>query len=45
VEKRSSEEIRTLARANGMRTMAETALLKAKEGITSVEEIFTNLIE
>jgi type IV pilus assembly protein PilB len=45
VEKRSSEEIRTLARANGMRTMAETALLKAKEGVTTVEEIFTNLIE
>ncbi len=45
VEKRSTEEIRRLARANGMRTMAETALLKAKEGITSVEEVFTNLIE
>ncbi|MDP3028631.1 MAG: ATPase, T2SS/T4P/T4SS family [Deltaproteobacteria bacterium] len=45
VEKKSTEEIRALARANGMRTMAETALLKAKKGITSVEEIFTNLIE
>ncbi|MDD5154693.1 MAG: ATPase, T2SS/T4P/T4SS family [Desulfovibrionales bacterium] len=45
VEKVSTEEIRALSRANGMRTMAETALLKAKEGITTVEEVFTNLIE
>lgn len=45
LEKRSTGEIRSPARVDGMRTMAETALRKAKEGITSVEQVSTNLIE
>jgi type II secretory ATPase GspE/PulE/Tfp pilus assembly ATPase PilB-like protein len=39
VERKSGEELRALAKENGMRTMTETALLKAKAGITTAEQI------
>lgn len=39
IEQRTSDEIRELARTEGMTTMAEDGIRKAEEGITSVEEV------
>ncbi len=39
VENRSSEEIRRTAMAQGMRTLRQDGLLKAKMGLTSLEEV------
>ena len=41
VEKRAtSEEIQTQARKEGMLTMIEDGIVKAVQGITSIEEVF-----
>jgi type IV pilus assembly protein PilB len=38
-ERKPSEHIQRLAKAEGMRTMLETGLVKAKEGITTLQEV------
>jgi len=38
-EQESSDEIENIARGEGMTTMAEDGILKAEEGITSIEEV------
>ncbi len=38
-KKAPTERIREVAKAHGMRTLREDGLLKAKLGITSVEEV------
>jgi type II secretory ATPase GspE/PulE/Tfp pilus assembly ATPase PilB-like protein len=41
VEQRSTKELLAVAKENRMRTMTETALLKAKAGITTAEQIIS----
>ena len=37
----STEQLRALARKNGMRTLRESGLRKIKEGLTTLEEVFS----
>src|SRR5438093_2461646 len=39
-----SEEIRSLAIANGMRTLKDYAIMLMAEGLTSLDEVLTNLV-
>ncbi len=39
VERANTEEIRKVAMAEGMKTLREEGLLKAKQGLTSIEEV------
>src|SRR5207249_2058690 len=39
-----SDELRTVAVANGMKSLKEYAMLLMSEGLTSVDEVLTNLV-
>ena len=39
-----TDEIRDLARAGGMKTLKEYAMFHMAEGLTSVDEVLTNLV-
>ncbi len=39
-----TDEIRDLARASGMRTLKEYAMFLMAEGVTSVDEVLSNLV-
>ena len=39
-----TDEIRDIARAAGMRTLKEYAMFLMAEGLTSVDEVLTNLV-
>ncbi|BDU49565.1 type IV-A pilus assembly ATPase PilB [Haliovirga abyssi] len=41
----SSDELRKLARKNGMRTLREQAIIKAKNGVTTIEEVLRVTME
>jgi len=45
VQKASSDEILKQAKAEGMRTMVEDGMIKAAQGITSVEEVLRVITE
>ena len=39
-----TDEIRDIARAGGMRTLKEYAMLLMADGLTSVDEVLSNLV-
>jgi type IV pilus assembly protein PilB len=39
VERRSSDDLRRVARAEGMRSLLEDGLMKVETGVTSIEEV------
>jgi type IV pilus assembly protein PilB len=44
VERANTEEIRKVAMAEGMKTLREEGLLKAKQGLTSIEEVMRVIV-
>ncbi|HHG73762.1 MAG TPA: type II/IV secretion system protein, partial [Persephonella sp.] len=45
IEKRSTEEIKHVALRKGMKTLRQDAVLKALEGITTIDEVIRVTIE